>query len=273
MHGTGNDYIFINCMQQTIVNPSQTAVMLSDRHFGVGGDGLVLILESDKADARMKIYNNDGSEGRICGNAIRCVGKYLYDQDIIKNTNLSIETSSGIRQLQLIVSNGMVSEATVDMGEPIFSPNDIPMFSAGDNFINRPIAIWGRTMYATALSMGNPHWVFRVKDVDSINLEATGPLFEHHKLFPDRVNTEFVAVESNGIHMRVWERGSGETLSCGSGACAAAVACSLNGWCPRSVDVFLRGGTLHVDWAERNNHVFLTGNAQYVYTGEIFIPI
>lgn len=271
MHGTGNDYIFVNCMQQMVANPSRTAAMLSDRHFGIGGDGLVLILESDKADVRMIIYNTDGSEGRMCGNAIRCVGKYLYDQNIITKTNLSIETASGIKQLQLTVSNGTVSEATVDMGEPVFNPGDIPMFSAGENFINRPIAIWGRTMYATALSMGNPHWVFRVKDVDSINLEATGPLFEHHQLFPDRVNTEFVSIEENGIRMRVWERGSGETLSCGSGACAAAVACFLNGWCPRSVEVFLRGGVLHVDWAERNNHVFLTGNAQYVYCGEILI--
>lgn len=271
MHGAGNDYIYINCMQQSVKNPSQAAVELSNRHFGIGGDGLVLIYASGKADALMKIYNADGSEGLMCGNAIRCVGKYLYDNNIVRKTDITIETASGVKKLQLRTAEGTVSEVTVDMGEPIFNPGDIPMFSAGDSFINRPVAVWGRTLYATALSMGNPHWVFRVKDVDSINLEATGPLFEHHKLFPDRVNTEFITIDGDTVRMRVWERGSGETLACGTGACAAAVACSINGWCPRNVNVQLMGGSLQVDWQEQNNHVFLTGTAQHVFDGEISI--
>lgn len=271
MHGTGNDYIFVNCMQQTVQDPQEAAVALSDRHFGVGSDGLVLICPSEKADAMMKMYNADGSEGLMCGNAIRCVGKFLYDNHLVTKTEITVETASGIKTLHLKVSDNKVQEVTVDMGEPVFTPADIPMFTTGESYINRPVKVFGRTMYATALSMGNPHWVFRVKDVDSLDLDATGPLFEHHKLFPNRVNTEFVAIEEDGIRMRVWERGSGETLACGTGACAAAVACNINGWCPRAVDVRLKGGTLHIDWQEQTNRVLLTGPAQHVFDGELII--
>ncbi|MFA9381748.1 MAG: diaminopimelate epimerase, partial [Acetanaerobacterium sp.] len=272
MHGAGNDYIFVNCINEEprneghgIGDPQAVARFVSDRHFGIGGDGLVLICPSEKADAAMRMYNADGSEGAMCGNAIRCVGKYLYDNRIVTKSEVTVETASGIKRLILGIGDDKVRTVTVNMGAPVFEPWLIPMEVGGTRFIDRPVRVGGCAMRATALSMGNPHWVFFVEDPDRLDLAATGPLFEWYGLFPKRVNTEFVAVEGDRLRMRVWERGSGETLACGTGACAAAVAACVCGRCRRRVTVTLRGGELEVNWDEATGDVFLSGGATHVF--------
>jgi diaminopimelate epimerase len=271
MEGAGNDYVYVSEFDTPINNPAPLAVKISDRHFGVGGDGLVLIGPSQKADFRMRMFNADGSEGEMCGNAIRCVGKYVYERGLSGKKRLSIETRSGLRFLDLRISGGKVAGARVNMGEPAFVPADIPMRLpadyARDNFICRPLTVKGQSYAGTALSMGNPHLVVRCECVDALDLPDLGPAFEHHEFFPSRVNTEFIQLVSRThVRMRVWERGSGETLACGTGACAALVACAANNWTERKAEIELRGGTLLVEWG-KDNCVYMTGPAAEVFSG------
>lgn len=271
MQGIGNDYIYFDCLETPFEDPSAAAVRLSDRHFGIGGDGIVLICPSAVADAKMRMFNADGSEGKMCGNAIRCVGKYLYDFRKTDKTQLKIETLSGIKTLFLSVSDGETTSVRVDMGAPELAPKNIPVLS-GTSFpvVGRETEIAGGKYAITCVSMGNPHCVV-FSDPDAWEIEKTGPMFENAPIFPERTNTEFVKVlGKNELKMRVWERGSGETWACGTGACAAAVACILNGYCKRNTDIkiSLRGGELSVKWSADGN-VYLTGSAQTVFTGEI----
>lgn len=277
MQGAGNDYIYVNGFKEELTNPSELAVRMSDRHFGVGSDGLVLILPSSRADLRMRMFNADGSEAEMCGNATRCVGKYAYDHGLIKKNILSLETGAGIKIIHLQIEDGEVHGATVDMGEPVLTPAQIPVAMSqiakdapeGQRCIGCPIQIRGETVAITAVSMGNPHAVVFSRDVASLDLPDIGPDYEKHSFFPNRTNTEFVELLSRTrIRMRVWERGAGETLACGTGACAAVVACVLNGLTEREVDVELPGGVLHINWDSASNHVFLSGPAVTVFTGE-----
>ena len=270
MQGCGNDYIYVDCTKNLIDNIRETAIKVSDRHFGIGSDGLILIRPSDKADFMMDMYNNDGSSGKMCGNGIRCVAKYVYDKGLTNKTSLKIETLSGIKDLELSVENGKVKSVTVDMGSPVMKADAIPVISQKDELINEPVEIGGRTYNITCISMGNPHAVVFVDDVDNLALEAIGPLFENHPMFPERVNTEFVLVlDRKHIKMRVWERGSGETLACGTGACASVIACILNGLTDSEVTVTLRGGDLLIRYDEAANKVYMTGPAVTVFEGEI----
>jgi len=272
MHGCGNDYIYINCFKHEIISPEKLAITLSDRHFGIGGDGLVLICRSHMADAKMRMFNMDGSEGRMCGNAIRCVAKYLYDNGICKKSHIAIETLSGVKTLQVYTENGFVTSAKVDMGRAELNPSQIPVALPGDCVINAPLTIKDRTYGITCVSMGNPYAVVFCDDVDSLNLVELGPYFENNEIFPERVNTEFVQViDRNTIRMRVWERGSGETLACGTGACAAAVAAVLNGYCDKGQDirVLLSGGELIVNYTDER--VLMTGECVKVFEGVIEI--
>ena len=230
MHGCGNDYVYINCFNETVEDPSALAIKVSDRHFGIGSDGLILICPSTVADFRMRMFNADGSEGEMCGNGIRCVAKYVYDHGMTDAKKISIETGAGIKYLDLTVEDGKVSLVKVDMGEPILAPAEIPVDFAGERMVNEPVEVDGKEWNMTCVSMGNPHAVVFVPDTKSLDLEKMGPHFEHHKIFPKRTNTEFVQILSrNEINMRVWERGSGETLACGTGTCASVMACILNG--------------------------------------------
>jgi carbamoyl-phosphate synthase large subunit len=272
MQGCGNDYIYINCFDLEINSPESLSVFLSDRHYGVGSDGIVLILPSDKADAKMRMFNLDGSEGRMCGNAIRCIGKYLYDNHIVNKTDMTIETLSGIKSLNLYTKNGLVSSVRVDMGKAELTPEKIPVSLSGDSVIARRVTIGGREYDITCVSMGNPHCVVFCEDVDSLKLSEIGPVFENNPLFPDRVNTEFVEiVGDNQIKMRVWERGSGETLACGTGACASAVASVLNGYCRKDRDIIVQllGGELTIRYTD--DAVFMTGECKKVFDGEVEI--
>ncbi len=270
MHGIGNDYIYFDCLDTPLENPEAAAVKLSDRHFGIGGDGIVLICPSALADAKMRMFNADGSEGKMCGNAIRCVGKYLYDFQKTNKTTLKIETLSGVKTLFLNVENGKTQNVKVDMGAPSLSPEQIPVRLGGEAVVGRETEIAGGRYAITCVSMGNPHCVVFGGDPAEIEIEKLGPKFETAALFPDRTNTEFVQVLSgNEIKMRVWERGSGETWACGTGACAAAVAAVLNGYAARDEDivVHLRGGDLIVRWTK--DTVYMTGTATLVFTGEV----
>ena len=270
MHGCGNDYIYINCFDREIDSPDELAIALSDRHFGIGGDGMVLICRSDIADAKMRMFNMDGSEGKMCGNAIRCVAKYLYDNGLCKKDEIKIETLSGIKTLQLNVENCSVSSVKVDMGKAEFEPLKIPVALPGNRIINEPLNIRGQTFNITCVSMGNPHAVVFCDDTDGLDIAGLGPCFEYNGIFPERVNTEFVQVIGrNTIKMRVWERGSGETLACGTGACAAAVASVLNGHCDKGQDirVLLRGGELVINYTDER--VLMTGNCVKVFEGVI----
>ena len=273
MHGIGNDYIYFDCLEKPLPDPSGTALKYSDRHFGIGGDGVVLICPSETADAKMRMFNADGSEGKMCGNAIRCVGKYLYDFGKTKKTELKIETLSGIKTLFLTVSDGKVSLVRVDMGAPALSPEQIPVTLPGPEVVQRETVIAGGRYPITCVSMGNPHCVvFTEDDVDDLDLARIGPRFEHHPLFPERVNTEFVNVLPDGsLKMRVWERGSGETWACGTGSCATGVAACLNGFANKNEDivVHLRGGDLTIRYTDET--VFMTGAATTVFKGEIEI--
>jgi diaminopimelate epimerase len=270
MQGLGNDYIYINCFNETVNNPNELAIKVSNRHFGIGGDGLVLILPSDKVnvDARMRMFNADGSEAEMCGNAIRCVGKYLYEHQLNHKTLLNIETLSGTKQLQLILIGDKVESVQVDMGEPQLNPKIIPINIAKERVISEPIEVNQHHFQFTGVSMGNPHCVIFVPQLTDPLVLIDGPVLETHLLFPHKTNVEFVSITSrNNIMMRVWERGSGETLACGTGACAAVVAAILNRLTDDKVNVQLQGGALWVEWKRENNHVYMTGPAVEVFQG------
>ena len=272
MQGIGNDYIYINCFEEKVPDPSGLSVLLSDRHFGIGGDGIILIGPSDKADFSMDIYNADGSRAGMCGNGIRCVGKYVYDHGMTAKTHLAIETFSGIRYLELVVENGQVSSVCVDMGEPVFDPDRIPVVpeEKKDRILSCPVEVLGKMYRMTCVSMGNPHAVVPVENPNLFNIEKIGPVFENLSCFPDRVNTEFIRVlDRENVLMRVWERGSGETMACGTGACAVVAACVANGWTDREVTVHLRGGDLRINWNETDNRIYMTGPAVTVFEGEL----
>lgn len=306
MHGLGNDYVYVNCFREKIDNPSELAIRVSDRHFGIGSDGLILIKPSDVADFQMEMYNADGSLGAMCGNGIRCVAKYVYDYGLTDKTHISVETGSGIKYLDLTVGcpetedlkasnvsaqseepaqvdahskeesgvrrRGEVRLVRVDMGAPVLEAERIPVLSDNpkEQIISQPFPVGDRMYSVTCVSMGNPHCIVPVEDVSALAIEEIGPAFENHSRFPDRINTEFIHVLDSGtVEMRVWERGSGETLACGTGACAVAVACSLNGWTGDEVTVKLRGGDLRIEWDHEKNTVFMTGPAQTVFDGEI----
>ena len=269
MQGAGNDYIYFDCFGGEPEDIPALAVRLSDRHKGIGGDGLVLICRSDAADAKMRMFNADGSEGNMCGNAIRCVGKYLYDENVCRKEELSVETKSGIKYLRLYIENGKVRRVRVDMGKADFDPKSLPVLLEGEA-VDRPVKIAGGLHRITCVSMGNPHCVL-FEDPDGADLERIGPLFENDPLFPERVNTEFVKViGKNALKMRVWERGSGETMACGTGACAAAAAACACGKCDaaQAILVKLRGGDLVIHVGET---VFMTGEAEKVFSGEVEI--
>lgn len=270
MHGCGNDYVYVNCFEERVENPGEISKKVSDRHFGIGSDGLILICPSDIADFRMRMYNSDGSEGAMCGNGVRCIAKYVYDYGLTDKTYISLETKAGIKYLDLTVENGKVAMVKVDMGAPITKPEDIPAVSDKNIIIDEPIVVDGDQYRITCVSMGNPHGVVFVDDTDSIEIEKLGPKFEHHEMFPDRVNTEFIQViDRRHIKMRVWERGAGETLACGTGTCASVYACILNGLTENSVDVELLGGTIHIDYDKEKNTIFMTGPATVSFDGEI----
>ena len=273
MQGIGNDYVYVNCFEETVENPEELSVRVSDRHFGIGSDGLILIMPSDKADFRMRMFNADGSEGMMCGNGTRCIGKYVYDNGLTDKTEISLETKSGIKYLKLFVKNGLVETVEVDMGQAVTKPADIPMKADGDSFINRPIEVNGKMYNITAVSMGNPHCVIFTSGVDSLDLEKTGPAFENHVFFPEKVNTEFCEILSDGtIKMRVWERGSGETWACGTGACAVAVAAVLCGYskCGEEIIIRLRGGDPAITY-KSDGRVLMRGGAEKVFDGEFYL--
>jgi diaminopimelate epimerase len=272
MHGAGNDYIYVNAMQEKVLNPSELAARISDRHFGIGSDGLVLIMASDCADFRMRMFNSDGSESEMCGNATRCIGKYVFDNGLTDKQSVTLETKAGIKVLELTVVDGKVSTVRVDMGEPILEPVNIPMDFPGDYAIQVPVTVRGKEYLLNGVSMGNPHAVIFTEGIEALNLPVIGPDFEHNELFPKRTNTEFVEVIDNEhVRMRVWERGAGETLACGTGACAVLVAGVLSGHLHRKAQVDLLGGSLQIEWNAENNHVYMTGDAVTVFEGEILL--
>jgi len=272
MQGCGNDYIYVDCFKETVENPQETAIKISDRHFGVGSDGLILIYPSKVADFKMTMYNADGSEGKMCGNGIRCVAKYVYDFGLTDKTELKIETLSGIKTLKLNIKDKKVDTVQVDMGSPILVPEQIPVKFEGEIMVDEAVAVNGLEYHLTCVSMGNPHAVVFVDNIKILNLEKIGPDFEQHKIFPDKVNTEFIhIIDKNTIEMRVWERGSGETLACGTGACASVVACVWNGLTADEVLVHLVGGDLKIKYDREKNTVLMTGPAEFVCTGEIQI--
>ena len=270
MEGLGNDYIYINCFQETVDNPKELAVQYSDRHFGIGSDGLILIKPSAVADFCMDMYNADGSQAEMCGNGIRCVGKYVYDYGLTNKTQVSVETLAGIKYLDLSVENQKVTSVTVDMGMPVLCPSEIPLALDQEQAVDVPIVINDCEYRMTCVSMGNPHAVIFVDHVHDFPLSSIGPLFECHRLFPNRINTEFVEIINDSeVNMRVWERGSGETLACGTGACARAVACILNHKTKDEITLHLLGGDLKVRWDRAENKVYMTGPANIVFEGEV----
>jgi diaminopimelate epimerase len=274
MHGLGNDYIYVNCIKKCpdklIENLPKIAKFVSDRHFGIGSDGLVLIMPSKIADFKMRMFNSDGSEAEMCGNAIRCVGKYVYDNKYTNKTAVSVETLGGTKILDMMVENDQVTMVTVDMGEPILKPSDIPVISDKDKFISEPIEIEDITYDVTCVSVGNPHAITYVDDVMNFPLKEVGSKMEVHSLFPKKINSEFVQViDKNTLKMRVWERGAGETMACGTGATAVLVASVLNGFSERKATIKLLGGDLVIEWNEKDNHVYMTGPATKVFEGEI----
>lgn len=268
MQGLGNDYVYVNCFKEKIENPSEMAVKVSDRHFGIGSDGLILIKPSEVADFEMEMYNADGSRGEMCGNGIRCVAKYVYDYGLTDKTSISVETLGGIKYLDLTVEHGKVTLVKVDMGTPILKPELIPIVAKGETVIDEPIRVGGKEYHMTGVSMGNPHDVVFMDDIKNLEIEKIGPLFENHERFPNRINTEFVnVIDRHTAQMRVWERGSGETLACGTGACAVAVACILNGLTENTVTVKLLGGDLRIEWDREKNTVYMTGPAEVSFDG------
>ncbi len=268
MQGLGNDYVYVNCFKEKIENPSEMAVKVSNRHFGIGSDGLILIKPSEVADFEMEMYNADGSRGEMCGNGIRCVAKYVYDYGLTDKTSISVETLGGIKYLDLTVEHGKVTLVKVDMGTPILKPELIPIVAKGETVIDEPIMVGGKEYHMTGVSMGNPHDVVFMDDIKNLEIEKIGPLFENHERFPNRINTEFVnVIDRHTAQMRVWERGSGETLACGTGACAVAVACILNGLTENTVTVKLLGGDLRIEWDREKNTVYMTGPAEVSFDG------
>ena len=272
MQGIGNDYIYFDCMNGELENPEELAIKLSDRHFGIGGDGIILLCPSKIADCRMRMFNLDGSEGKMCGNGIRCIGKLAHDLGYVKGEKITVETLSGIKKLDLhLGEDGKVSSVKVDMGAPILRAGDIPSTLSGEKVVNFPVEVEGRSFNITLVSMGNPHCVI-FEDPDSVGLEHYGPIFERLSLFPERINTEFVKViGKNKLKMRVWERGSGETLACGTGACASAVAAVLGGLCDKNTEIAveLLGGELRITYTDET--VYMEGPATLVFTGEVEI--
>ena len=270
MHGIGNDYIYFDCFEEEFPNPGEISIKLSDRHFSIGGDGVILVCKSEIADGKMRMFNADGSEGKMCGNGIRCVGKFLYEIKGIKKDILTVETLSGVKTLHLCVENGEVKSVTVDMGEAILTPDEIPALFEGDRVVSHPLLVDGDTYKVTCVSMGNPHCVVFGGDPYEIKLEKIGPKFEKHPAVPEQVNTEFVEViAKNELKMRVWERGSGETCACGTGACAVAVAAVLNGYAEKGADILvhLRGGDLVIRYTDET--VLMTGSAEIAFKGEV----
>lgn len=272
MQGLGNDYVYVNCLEEKVENPGEVSKIVSDRHFGIGSDGLILIKPSQKADFCMDMYNADGSQGEMCGNGIRCVAKYVYDKGLTDKTQVSIETLAGIKYLDLTIEEDEVSLVRVDMGKPELVAENIPVTADTELVIDTPVTVDGEEYRMTCVSMGNPHCVVFMDEVKNLDLEKIGPGFENHKQFPNRINTEFVKViDEHTLEMRVWERGSGETLACGTGACATAVAAILNGHCKDEVTIHLLGGDLKIYWEKKTDHVFMTGPAKIVFDGEIDI--
>lgn len=275
MEGLGNDYVYINCFKEKVENPSALSIKISDRHFGIGSDGLILIKPSKIADFTMEMYNADGSQSEMCGNGIRCVGKYVYDYGLTDKENITVETLAGIKYLKLFVKDGKVEKVTVNMGAPILDPEIIPVNVSGlsgdlKQIVDYPIVVDGKEYRTTCVSMGNPHSVVFVDDTDSFPLEEIGPLFENNEFFPRRVNAEFVQIVNKSYaKMRVWERGSGETLACGTGTCASVVAAILNGLTEDEVTVKLLGGELIIRWDREENVVYMTGPAKVVFDGVI----
>jgi diaminopimelate epimerase len=269
MHGAGNDYVYVNGFALQIPDPAALARVVSLRRKGIGSDGLILVQPSSVAAVRMEMYNADGSRGEMCGNGIRCVGKYAWEHGLARENPLRVETDAGIKTLELEISNGKVRSVDVDMGKPILDPARIPVRFDAATVIDAPLEVGGEIHRVTCVSMGNPHCVLFVSDVDELDLAAVGPRFEHHERFPKRINTEFVQVLSpTEVRMRVWERGSGETLACGTGASAVCVAGVLAGRSQRKVTIHLLGGDLQLHWAEADNHVYMTGPAVEVFSGE-----
>lgn len=270
MQGAGNDYIYIDGFSQKIENPSDLALKLSNRHFGIGSDGLVLILPSDTCDFRMQMFNSDGSEAEMCGNASRCVGKYVYDNGLSTKKEITLETKSGVKYITLLDGDAKSRKVTVDMGEPILAPALIPVNIQEEPVLNHALDVDGKVWGISCVSMGNPHAVIFMTGIKDLDLPVMGPKFEKHPVFPRKTNTEFIeVVDRNTLNMRVWERGAGETLACGTGACAAAVAAVLNNHCDRNIIVHLLGGDLEIEWNSSNNHVYMTGEAVTVFEGEL----
>ena len=270
MQGCGNDYVYVNGFENKIDNPNKLSEIVSDRHFGIGSDGLIVINPSEKADFKMSMYNADGSEGKMCGNGIRCVAKYVYDNKMTDKTTITVETLSGIKTLELNVKNDKVETVKVNMGTPILLPKDVPVVSDKDKVVDEPIVIDDKEYRITCVSMGNPHAITFIENIDDLEIETIGPKFENNPIFPDRVNTEFIQVlDRNTVKMRVWERGSGETFACGTGACATVVACVLNGLTDDKVTVKLLGGDLFIEYNREENTVYMTGPAKVSFTGKI----
>jgi len=271
MQGAGNDYIYINGIEQAVSNSSELAVRLSNRHFGIGSDGLVIIHPSEVADFRMQMFNSDGSEAEMCGNATRCVGKYVFDNGLTTKKEITLETKAGIKYITLLDGDSKARKVTVDMGEPILDPDLIPVSVDEQPVLNYPLDIDGKIWKISCVSMGNPHAVVFTEGIKDFDLPVLGPQFEKHPIFPRKTNTEFIEViDRKTLNMRVWERGAGETLACGTGACAAAVAAILNDYCDRKVTIRLLGGDLEIEWSESNNRVYMTGEAVTVFEGILF---
>ncbi len=272
MHGAGNDYVYVNCFKEKLTDRAAVAVAVSDRHFGIGGDGLICVDPSDIADCKMDMYNMDGSQGKMCGNGVRCVAKLAYDCGIARKKEISVETLSGIKYIEAITDeNGEMTGAKVNMGEPVFAPDEIPAMFEGEKVVSQPLMIGSDEYSVTLVSMGNPHCVVFTEDVKNLEVEKIGPLFENHKRFPDRINTEFVRViDKTHLEMRVWERGSGETFACGTGTCATAAACILNGICEKDTDIEVKllGGTLIINWCSADGCIYMTGPAETVFCGD-----
>ena len=270
MHGLGNDYVYMDAMDQNIENESTLAQFVSNRNFGIGSDGLILICKSEIADFKMRMFNSDGSEAEMCGNGIRCVGKFVYDKGLTNKTEITIETLAGVKTLQLNVEQGKVKTVRVDMGEPILTPKEIPVVSEEEPVKNLKLKAKDKEFTFTCVSMGNPHAITIVKNTKEFDVENYGRILEVDKVFPNKTNVEFIEiVDKNHINMRVWERGAGETLACGTGACASVVACILNGLTENKVNVELLGGILEIEWDKEDNHVYMTGPAVTVFEGEL----
>lgn len=270
MEGCGNDYVYVDCTKNELDNPKEIAIKVSDRHFGIGSDGLILIKSSDKADFFMEMYNADGSQSAMCGNGMRCVGKFVYDKGLTDKTQIAVDTLAGIKYLDLNVVDGKVASVTVNMGSPILEASEIPVVAEKSPVIKEKITVDGKDYEMTCVSMGNPHAIVYIDSTDDLDIEAIGPSFECHEKFPARTNTEFIQIiDRKTLKMRVWERGSGETLACGTGACATVVASVLNDLCETSATVKLLGGDLKITWDREQNLVFMEGPARIVFEGEI----